>query len=227
MTPESTLISHPYRRFQRPCGSSPSWLKPDLLMSLWSHSVQREDISCLSWVCQTLLPSALYLVTWKDVDCIMLGLLQLMQSRRLCPLLPSQRNCGKKGGDSTLALKCNVSMYTHTGIKLSDLCMGFSPTGDPLEQHRTQGKHKNLLKERNKCWSLDPPGMTSNCFKIRCAYTAHLRHRDHLKKYTVNAKDYAGSCGCSAVHSLQELQSKENSAWAGCFLISLFRFLKG
>lgn len=159
------------------------------------------------------------MVTQKDTDCIMLGLLQLMQSGGLCSLLPSQRSHGKKGGDGTLALKCSTGTST---VALN--CLACVWVSVPLEQHRTEGKHKNLLKERNKCLSLDPPGimLTVLCptaSKLGMPTTAHLRHSSHLKMYITNAKDYAGSCGCNVVHSLQELQNKVDDVWAGCLLL--------
>lgn len=193
---------HPFRCFQRPCGSTlPGWSL--ICMNLWSPSGQREDILCLPRVCRTLLFSALFVVTWNNTECIILGVLQLMTPARLCPLSPSQRNRGKKGGDGKLALECSRDTSTpalNCGLPLR--------VSVPREQHRPQGKLENMAKDKNKCLSLDAPGIMliklyvyfymhnalSKCFKTQCAFTTHLWHRAHLKLvFTANAKVCAGS----------------------------------
>lgn len=158
-------------------------------------------------------------MTWNDTECISLDVLQLMTPAGLCPLPPSQGNHGKKGGDGKLALEC--SRDTSTQAINCGTPLRFSV---PLEQHRTQGKGENLLKDRNKCLSLAAPGIMliklyiyiyicimSNCFKTRCAFTTNLCHRVHLRLvFAANAKVYAGSVAavqetaCRAAKSLSE-----------------------
>lgn len=65
---------HPFRCFQRPCGSAlPGWSL--ICMNLGSPSGQRQDILCLPYVCWALLFSALFVVTWNNTECIILGVL--------------------------------------------------------------------------------------------------------------------------------------------------------
>lgn len=162
-------------------------------MNLWSPLLQREDILCLSCICWALLLSAWFVVTWKDIECIILGVLKLMPSGGLCPLPPSQRNHGEKCGGGKLALKCSIATSTpalNCGASLR--------VSVPLEQHRAQGKCENLLKDKNKCLSLAAPGMPIKLYVYLYMYNSLSNGFKTVSlHYTSQAQGSLEACVCS------------------------------